>query len=94
MEQAGRDFEKEVEKWKMWVWHALDAAVGAAKECDLDALLHQIEIAEWVRSAKRPRPESADELRVLALALDETLDMTHNVRRGIVKILKEKCGCK
>lgn len=94
MAQTHEDFKKEVEKWKTWVWHALDAAVGAAKECDLDGLLHQIEVAEWIRSVRRPRPESADELRILALALDETLDMTHNVRREIVRILKERCGCK
>jgi len=93
MAHIGEDFGKELQKWETKVWSALDSAEGFAEECDLDNVLEYLMVAEWIRTAERPRAETTEELRELALAVDRILDMVHRKRARIVNILKEKCGC-
>lgn len=73
-----------------------------ANACDLDVVMHRLEVIRenlvlYLMNEKADAEKRGDWQRVVEVVHDdraELEDAIEDLRRGIVKVFKEKCGCR
>jgi len=88
------NFESKYKEWINRMEELVKDAKMAASSCDVNRSLFLYGLAEWLREAGAPRARTSEEFAKLGQGYDKTINIINEARREIVKILKEKCGCK